>query len=57
MACVKSECQYGKIQSVFDTGTYRTQVWNVLFDYGSPKVYGTQIHTAPLEAFAFSIDA
>ena len=51
MACVKSECQYGKIQSVFDTGTYRTQVWNVLFDYGSPKVYVIQIHTAPLEAF------
>ena len=51
MVCVKSECQYVKIQSVFDTGNYRTQVWNVSFDCGSPKVYGNQFHTAPLEAF------
>ena len=51
MVCVKSECQYVKIQSVFDTGNYRTQVWNVSFDCGSPKVYGNQFHTAPPEAF------
>ena len=53
----KSECQCVKIQSVFDTGTYRTQVWNVLFDYGSPKVYGNQSILLHWRLFAFSIDA